>query len=304
MAEQPIIIKKIKKNKAHGYHGGAWKLAYADFVTAMMAFFLLMWLVGTADEDTRKGIAEYFQDPYKASLMGGSDVGARTSLTDGGGADLVSKDKGQIHLGESPKVDEATPEEIRKEAEKLDLAKLEELKENIESLIESNPALAEFKDQIKLDTTPEGLRIQIVDSQNRPSFRLAGAEMEQHTKLILQKLAPIINELPNKITLNGHTDAHPFPLGRSDYSNWELSSNRANSARRELNKSGLDEAKVLRVIGLSSSAPYNANDSLDPMNRRISIIVMNKKTEQRILKDVGREDDVQSLSGELGRLER
>jgi chemotaxis protein MotB len=268
-----------------------------------MAFFLLMWLVGTTDEKTRKGIAEYFQDPYKASLMGGDDVGARTSLMDGGGTDLISKEEGQIHRGESPKVDEATPDEIQKEAEKLDQAKLEEVKEKIQSLIESNLAIAEYKDQIKLDTTPEGLRIQIVDSQNRPSFKLASAEMEEHTKLILQKLAPIINELPNKVTLNGHTDAHPFPLNQSGFSNWELSSNRANAARRELNKSGLNEEKILRVIGLSSSAPYNNADPIDPMNRRISIIVMNKKTEQQILKDVGHEDEVALLSKELNKLE-
>lgn len=303
MAEQPVIIKKIKKNKAHGHHGGAWKLAYADFVTAMMAFFLLMWLLGTTDEKTRKGISEYFQDPYKASLMGGDDVGARTSLIQGGGTDLVSNEEGQEDKGQPSKIEEATPEEIKKESEKLDLAKLEELKEKIQIMIDSNPNLTEFKDQIKLETTPEGLRIQIVDSQNRPTFKLASAETEPHTQLILQKLAPIINELPNKITINGHTDARPFPTNQSGYSNWELSSNRANSARRELNQGGLSEDKILRVIGLSSSAPYNSEDPFDPMNRRISIIVMNKKTEQQILKDVGNEAAIEALPQELEKIE-
>jgi chemotaxis protein MotB len=300
MAEQPVIIKKIKKNKGHGHHGGAWKLAYADFVTAMMAFFLLMWLLGTTDEKTRKGIAEYFQDPYKASLMGGDNAGERTSLIQGGGADLVSKDEGQVDKAE---IEEATPEEIKKEAEKLDLDQLEKLKEKIQAMIEGNPELAEFKDQIQLDTTPEGLRIQIVDSQNRPTFKSASAETEPHTKLILTKLAPIINELPNKITLNGHTDAHPFPSNKTGFSNWELSSNRANAARRELTDGGLTEDKMLRVIGLSSSAPYNPNNPLDPMNRRISIIVMNKKTEQQILKDVGNEAAIKELPQELNKLE-
>ncbi|NOT13638.1 MAG: flagellar motor protein MotB [Methylococcaceae bacterium] len=300
MAEQPIIIKKVKKNKGHGHHGGAWKLAYADFVTAMMAFFLLMWLLGTTDEKTRKGISEYFQDPYKASLMGGEDTGERTSLIQGGGADLVSKDQGQVDKGE---IEEATPEEIKKEAEKLEMEKLEELKQKIQTMIDSNPNLAEFKEQIKLDTTPEGLRIQIVDSQNRPTFKIASAETEIHTQLILRKLAPIINELPNKITINGHTDAHPFPANKTGYSNWELSSNRANSARHELNDGGLADDKVLRVIGLSSSAPYNANDPLDPMNRRISIIVMNRKTEQQVLdsvgKEIGNEESVKSLPKDI-----
>jgi chemotaxis protein MotB len=175
------------------------------------------------------------------------------------------------------------------------LEKLEELKQKIQTMIDSNPNLAEFKEQIKLDNTPEGLRIQIVDSQNRPTFKLASAETEPHTQLILQKLAPIINELPNKITINGHTDARPFPANKTGYSNWELSSNRANSARHELNQGGLGEDKVLRVIGLSSSAPYNLNDPLDPMNRRISIIVMNKRTEEKILQEVGNEAALESL---------
>lgn len=260
MAEQPVIIKKIIKNKGHGHHGGAWKLAYADFVTAMMAFFLLMWLLGSTDEKTRKGISEYFQDPYEASLI----------------------DKGQIAT-----LEEISPTEIDRQAEKNDLMQLEMLKEKIQDMIDANPKLSEVKDQIKLETTQEGLRVQIIDNKNMPMFKLASSETEPQIRLILRALAPVINKLPNKITINGHTDARPFPANRKGYSNWELSSDRANAARYELNNGGLAEEKILRITGLSDSIPYNPADPQDPMNRRISIIVMNKKTEQHILEEVG-----------------
>ena len=260
MANEPVIIKKIIKNKSHGHHGGAWKLAYADFVTAMMAFFLLMWLLGSTNEETRRGISEYFQDPYEASLI----------------------DKGLI-----PTLDEIAPTEIDRQAEKNDQLQLEMLKEKIQDMIDENSKLSEVKDQIKLETTPEGLRVQIIDNQNMPMFKLASSETEPQIRLILRALAPVINKLPNKITINGHTDARPFPANRKGYSNWELSSDRANAARYELNQGGLAEEKVLRVTGLSDSIPYNPANPDDPMNRRISIIVMNKKTEQHIVQEVG-----------------
>jgi chemotaxis protein MotB len=280
--QQPIIIKKIKKG-GHGHHGGAWKLAYADFVTAMMAFFLLMWLLGSTDEVTRKGIASFFADPYKVSMSGGSSAAERTSVIEGGGADMVSSYDGQVQMGSSSDQD-ATPEEIEKQAEAVEKQKLEALKDKIQDKLNETPELNELKDQIKLEITSEGLRIMIVDDQNRPMFRLASAQAEPHVRIILRALAPAINELPNRVSLNGHTDALPFPANQKGYTNWELSSDRANAARYELIEGGLDEKKVLRVIGLSSSIPYNAQtDPLNSVNRRISIIVMNKKTEQQIL---------------------
>jgi chemotaxis protein MotB len=285
MAEQqPIIIKKIKKG-GHGHHGGAWKLAYADFVTAMMAFFLLMWLLGTTTEPERKGIAEYFQDPFKASTEEkGADVGDRTSIIQAGGADITSEDQGQVDKGMTAENKDISSEEIEKKAEEIEKEKLENLKQKIQDKIDSTEELTEFKDQVKLEITSEGLRILIVDAQNRPMYKLASAEPEPQIKTILQALAPVINELPNKVSINGHTDARPFPPNQKKYTNWELSSDRANAARYELNHGGLPEEKVLRVIGLSSSIPYNPDtEPLDPINRRISIIVMNKKTEQEIL---------------------
>lgn len=287
--QQPIIIKKIKKG-GHAHHGGAWKLAYADFVTAMMAFFLLMWLLGTTSEPERRGIAEYFQDPFKASSEGGADVGDRTSIIQAGGSDITSQDQGQVDKGMTPEEKEIAPEEIEQKAEEIEKVQLENLKKKIQDKIESTPELTEFKDQIKLEITSEGLRILIVDAQNRPMYKLASAETEPQIKLILKALAPVINELPNRISLNGHTDARPFPANQQKYTNWELSSDRANAARYELTQGGLAEQKVLRVIGLSSSVPYSATtEPLDPINRRISIIVMNKKTEQEILQSVGDE---------------
>ncbi|CAA9889757.1 protein that enables flagellar motor rotation [Candidatus Methylobacter favarea] len=287
MADQPVIIKKIKKNKGHEHHGGAWKLAYADFVTAMMAFFLLMWLVGTTDETTKRGIAEYFQDPDKVTLLEETNGGARTSLIQGGGADLAAQEQGQVNKGQITETEEQRLEDIEKQAEQTDLQQLELLKKKIQSMINANSNLAEFKDQIKLETTQEGLRVQIIDNKNTPMFKIASAETEPDVRLILRKLAPVINELPNKITINGHTDALSFPANQTGYTNWELSSDRANAARYELNQGGLAEQKILRVSGLSSSIPYNPKDALDPMNRRISIIVMNKKTEQQILEEAG-----------------
>lgn len=287
--QQPIIIKKVKKG-GHAHHGGAWKLAYADFVTAMMAFFLLMWLLGTTTEPERRGIAEYFQDPFKASNDGGLDVGDRTSIIQAGGADLTSEDKGQVDKGLTPEEKEISAEDAEQIAEEIEKEKLENLKQKIQEKIDSTPELTEFKDQIKLEITSEGLRVLIVDAQNRPMYKLASAEPEKQIKLILRALAPAINELPNKVSLNGHTDALPFPPNQKKYTNWELSSDRANAARYELTQGGLAEEKVLRVIGLSSSVPYSSTTApLDPINRRISIIVMNKKTEHEVLQTVGDE---------------
>jgi chemotaxis protein MotB len=157
-------------------------------------------------------------------------------------------------------------------------------------MLDANAKLAEFRDQIKLEVTPEGLKIQIVDAKNRPMFKLASSGIEDYAKMILHELAPVINELPNKVSINGHTDALPFPNNKSGYSNWELSSDRANVARFELTNGGLAEAKVLRIVGLASSIPYNQQNANDPMNRRISIIVMNKKTENQVLHE-GAADD-------------
>lgn len=279
--DQPII-KKVKKVAGHGHHGGAWKIAYADFVTAMMAFFLLMWLLGSTDDTTKRGISEYFQNPDVVTIHageGGTDNGDRQHIIQGGGDDLTNQNKGQTLNGST---ENPFPDDIEKLFEEQEQKKLEELRESIEKILEEKLIL--YKDQIKLEATPEGLKIQIVDTQNRPMFKLASSNVEEHVKVILKELTPVINDLPNRISINGHTDALPFPDNKRGYSNWELSTDRANMVRAELLINGMAKDKVLRVVGLASEIPLIVQNPEDPMNRRISIIVMNKKTEEQILK--------------------
>jgi len=287
---RPIIVKRIKKGGG-GHHGGAWKIAYADFVTAMMAFFLLMWLLGSTSKGDLKGIADYFNTPLKVAMQGGSGSGDSSSLIQGGGRDLTRKD-GQVRKADDPAINKtynlqaaAHMRQIQAELERQDMARLRTLKQHIEALIESRPALRQFKSQLLIDITTEGLRIQIVDEQNRPMFALASAELQPYTKDILFEIGQALNDVPNRISLSGHTDAKPYASGERKYSNWELSADRANSSRRALIAGGMDETKILRVVGLSSAVLFDQADPFNPINRRISIIVMNKKTEESVSKD-------------------
>lgn len=287
---RPIVIKR-KKVVAGGAHGGAWKIAYADFVTAMMAFFLLMWLLGSTAKGDLQGIAEFFQNPLKIASHGGSGSGDATSILKGGGKDLT-RQSGQVKRGEveSKRVTsfskEAQLESRRKEQEQLEVLKVQ-----IEKMIEQTPQLAQFKKQMLLDITSEGLRIQIVDEQNRPMFDLSSAELKPYTRDILRKIGLALNSVPNRVSLTGHTDAAQFAAGDRGFSNWELSANRANASRRELVVGGMEESKVLRVVGLASTVLFDKNDPLNPVNRRISIVVLNKRTEQAILTEEGPESE-------------
>lgn len=276
--ERPIIvIKKIKKG-GHGHHGGAWKIAYADFVTAMMAFFLLMWLLGSTSEGDQKGISDYFNSPLKVALLGGSGTGTATSVINGGGQDL-SRTSGQIKKGgnESAWLESSSPSSLQAET-----ARLEQLKGEIESLIDASELMKEFKNQIMLDLTPEGLRIQIVDVRNRPMFDAGSAVLKDYMKDILKALTKVLNKTPNKLTLSGHTDATPYALGNMGYSNWELSADRANASRREMAADGMPDTKIMRVVGLASSLPFDEKDPYAAVNRRIAIVVMNKQAEDAV----------------------
>jgi chemotaxis protein MotB len=288
---RPIVIKRIKKSGG-AHHGGAWKIAYADFVTAMMAFFLLMWLLGSTAKGDLKGIADYFLNPLKIASTGGSGTGDSSSVLKGGGKDL-SRSSGQVKDGdlESQKktinLKETNAERLRKEFEEREKVTLGELKKSIEKLIESDPALKQFKNQLLIDITSEGLRIQIIDEKNRPMFDSSSADLKPYSRVILREIGKALNAVPNKITLSGHTDAAQFGGGEKGFSNWELSANRANSSRREMITGGMDEFKVLRVVGLSSTVLFDKNDPLSSTNRRISIVVLNKRTEDAMLQEDG-----------------
>lgn len=266
--KQPIVVKKIKKGGG-GHHGGAWKVAYADFVTAMMAFFLLLWLLGSTSEKDREIISDVFANPSAVQGPGG----ASTSMIKLGGAMEVPK-------GEGKPMEAPTPDEL---AEDLDeQAKLDELMKRIKEQIEKTPSLIDFKDQLKIDITVEGLRIQIVDKENRPMFDLGSAQLKWYMKTILKELGKTIATVPNHVSVSGHTDATVFYGDRPNYTNWELSADRANAARRELKTGGLPISHFGRVVGLASSVPYNKEDPKAPVNRRISIIVLNRATEMAI----------------------
>ena len=288
---QPIIIKKVKKG-GHAVHGGAWKIAYADFVTAMMAFFLLMWLLGSTTDGDKKGIADYFGTPLKLAMAGGSGSGDADSVVKGGGTDL-SKQSGQVRNGDvAPKERKKLMQAVKAEQRRAEATRLEALKEKVDNVLAANPKLAAMRSQIRLEMTRDGLRIQIVDEQNRPMFDSGSAVVKPYMRELLREIGSVLTEVPNRISLEGHTDAQPFGAGDRGYSNWELSSDRANASRRELGIGGLPEDRVLQVQGLASSLLFNANDPLSPTNRRISILVLNRDAEDRLLRLPGLEEEV------------
>ncbi len=281
---QPIIIKRIKKG-GHGHHGGAWKIAYADFVTAMMAFFLLMWLLGSTTEGDKKGIADFFNAPLKLSLLGGgSGSGDSSHVIKGGGEDL-SRSGGQVKAGDvEAKRHTINLLALKAEQRKAEAARLKALMDKVEDVIASSPKLAAMRSQIRLDMTADGLRIQIVDEQARAMFDSGSALVKPAMRELLRNLGEVLGEVPNRLTIEGHTDAQAFSSGERGYSNWELSSDRANASRRELVAGGLPDDRVLRVLGLASSDLLERSAPDAPANRRIGIIVMNRDAEDRFFR--------------------
>ena len=280
-----VIVKKFEIVES-GHHGGAWKVAYADFVTAMMAFFLLMWLLGSTTEGDKKGIADFFNSPLKVSLMGGSGSGDSSSVVRGGGTDL-SRSTGQVKDGDVPAKRRLLNLKATQQAEQArqEMARLEALRQRVEQAISESPKLATSKSQIRLDMTRDGLRIQITDEQNRPMFDSGSAVVKPYMRDLLQGIGRVLGDVPNHITIEGHTDAQPFSGGERGYSNWELSSDRANASRRELVAGGLPDDRMLLVQGLASSRLFVPSDPQSPLNRRITIIVMNRAAEERFLKN-------------------
>jgi len=293
-AVAPVVVRRVKK-RTHGHHGGSWKVAFADFATAMMAFFLLMWLMGATDEKQKGAISEYFNNP--SAVAGASSVPSTSSVQGAGGASTS-----MIELGGTMELPRAEPaketvaaangtqaaksEEALEEAEiKADAERLEGLMGQLREAIDQRETLAKFKDQILLDVTPEGIRIQIVDHERRSMFPLGSAVLEEYTANILRELAGIVNGVPNRLSISGHTDIRAYV--KPNYGNWELSADRANAARRAMISGGLPAEKIGRVVGLASSVPLDAQAPDSPINRRISIIVMNKRTESAIYHENG-----------------
>ena len=295
---QPIIIKRIKKG-GHSAHGGAWKIAYADFVTAMMAFFLLMWLLGSTSEGDKKGISDYFQSPLKVAMQGGSVAGASNSVITGGGNDLTqSAGQSRRGDGEEKSAKKMSGDQAKVERAKKDAKDLATLAAKIAGAISNNAKMAEFSSQIKLEITPDGLQIQIVDDQRRPMFDSGSASVKPYMSDILAEIGRALLDVDNKISLDGHTDSQAYGNAARGYSNWELSSDRANASRRELIAAGMPEGKLARVVGMASSLPLEPDNPLAPSNRRISILVMTKEAEERLLgnKTVALETSEESTS--------
>jgi chemotaxis protein MotB len=286
--KQPIIIKKGGHGE-HGHHGGAWKVAFADFVTAMMAFFLLLWLIGGTSDEEKAALSEYFNNP--SATQGTAATQAPSSVNGPGGASTSLIQLSQMPMVKmfdkrkeadfKQKVEKDAEQEKKVTEAQKEKQLLDDLEQKLKKAIEQSQALKPFKDQLLLDITPEGLRIQIVDKENRPMFDSGKAELKYYTVDILFELARFIREVPNRISITGHTDAARF-VGRDNYSNWELSADRANAARRALVDGGMLPRQIGRVVGLASSALFDKADPYNPINRRISIIVMNKKTEAAI----------------------
>ncbi len=287
---QPIIIKRIKK-AGHGAHGGAWKIAYADFVTAMMAFFLLLWLLGSTTEDERRGIGEFFSQPFVIALTGGEGAGETATILPGGGQDLTQTEGEQgpganMPLTPQPSAQELAEEQLRQAQLTLDRERIENLRGQIERAIAANPQLAEYGEQIRLEMVQDGLYIQIVDERDRPMFELGSPVVQPHLRSILREISVALAEVGNRISISGHTDATPFGRGVLGYSNWELSADRANASRRELMVAGLPEQKIARVVGMGPSQPLLPEAPLDPRNRRIGILVLTQEAEERMTRAI------------------
>ena len=310
--ERPVIIVKKKKKGGHIHHGGAWKVAYADFVTAMMAFFMVMWLVTAVSKDQRAAIFDYFKNPSMEpgksakpapgqmgpggastspiNLHGGLDaIRPRQVITKikdvaATAAPMPSRNDASQDGSAKIKTPDHTlnPEDIAAAQKEAEHKALEALWTELKQAVDKSQALEPFKDQLLLDITPEGVRIQIVDAQNRPMFDVGSAHLRDYTTAILRELAPYLDSVPNRISLTGHTDVRPYP-SNNGYTNWELSADRANAARRALTAGGLPDEKISRVVGLSSSVLFDKKEPQSPINRRISIVVMTKQAEQAAL---------------------
>ena len=310
-SNQPVIIVKKKKHGEHGHHGGAWKVAYADFVTAMMAFFLLLWLLNVTTEEQKQGIAQYFT-PESASrsssgsgaILGGTVIAQGQMARVTGGVVLGipqdaapeeaeeqedKKDPSQKEERDGGKSDdkksspaqtakgEVTEEDVKKALAKREEEEFARAEHDLRQAIQDLPELRQLAQNLIIDRTPEGMRIQIVDQGRLAMFPLGSPAPFEHTRSLLAMVAKVVQRMPNKIAVTGHTDATPYAAGGRPYDNWELSTDRANSSRRGLLDAGVPGARISRVVGKADQEPLFAENPSDPRNRRISIVLLREQ---------------------------
>lgn len=262
-ARHPIVIRR-KKIGRRGHHGGSWKIALADFMTALMALFLVMWILSAANPTDREAVAEYFRTPLMAAISGGDKTTASVSAIPGGGPDPAFAE------GERARVDTRTQTRPTDEQRRF----FRDLQRRIEQAIEADPMLRELRKQMRFDLTPEGLRIQLLDTEQRPMFDLGSDQVAPYMRDLLRTIAPLLNDLSNDLSISGHTDSHAYASGYYGYSNWELSTDRANASRRELVAGGFASDKLLRVAGLADRVPLQDAEGTAAINRRIELVVL------------------------------
>ncbi|MES2341884.1 MAG: flagellar motor protein MotB [Pseudomonadota bacterium] len=286
VGEAPILIKKIKKGGGHAHHGGAWKVAYADFVTAMMAFFLLMWLINTTSPEQKRGIADYFA-PASVSettsgsggILGGTALGedgaksaGSMSIIEEMSPESKNPDDGKSQDAAKAVDAEASTQAMKEALEKREEAAFASAAQSLRQSLQEMPELAELSKNIIIDQTPEGLRIQLVDQEGRSLFNEGQVQPNDRAKLLLRAVAKIVNQLPNRISISGHTSASMN--GRKADSDWSLSSSRADASRRILQGSGVDADRIYQVSGKANSEPLYPDDPTLPGNRRIAIVLL------------------------------
>lgn len=267
-----MVIRKGGRGKSE-HHGGSWKIAYADFMTAMMSFFLVMWLLSLSTPEKRQQVADFFKTPKLVLTQRGDRSSLSDSLIPGGGDDVIKLSGEVMNIAVNKK-------------ERLEGSKrLQEAQQKIQDMIKEDSQLSKFSSNLKLLLTTDGLLIQITDSQERPMFKVGGWNPESYMVIILKALVPVLNNLPNKINITGHTDSLPYANGGTEYSNWELSVDRANATRRILVSNGLSDDKFLRIIGTADTLLQPGTQPDNPLNRRISILVLSPEKEATILKE-------------------
>jgi chemotaxis protein MotB len=291
-SDRPIMIKKVKKVIGGGHHGGAWKVAYADFVTAMMAFFLLMWLINTTSPQQKRGIADYFAPAsVSQSTSGSGGILSGTALGDEGSkgngsqatieqlapkAPPSTRNDGQSTKGGGAStLDTASDQALRDALEKRDDAAFQSAAQSLRQAMQDMPELAELSKQILIDQTPEGLRIQLVDQEGRSMFEPSSTKPNDRARILLQAVAKIVQRLPNRITISGHTSANAN--GSKSASDWQLSSARADASRQVMEAAGVDPDRIYQVAGKAASDPMFPDDPTLPGNRRIAIVLLRDK---------------------------